>query len=143
MAAPAFTVLLAADPAPSGGDSGGGGGGLIGSLPIFAIIFFIFYFLVIRPQSRERKKRELVLKGVKKHDKVVTTAGIHGTVVSVSDTEVILKVDDEVRLKCERSAIWQVKSREEEGGAKAEVDAALEEEARSAETTKPREKGKA
>ncbi len=142
MAALASILLLAGE---SGGDSGGGGGGLVGSLPIFAIIFFIFYFLVIRPQSRERKKRELVLKGVKKHDKVVTTAGIHGTVVSVTDTEVVLKVDDEVRLKFERSAIWQVRSREDEGegGAKAEVDAAPKDEDRSAEPSKSKEKGKA
>jgi preprotein translocase subunit YajC len=85
------------------------GGGMTDMLAIFAIIFAIFYFLVIRPQSKEKKKREAVLKALKKHDKVVTTAGLHGTVVSATDDEVVLKVDENVRLKFDRAAIWQVR----------------------------------
>ena len=149
----AFTCVLAAD-APAGGEGGGDGGqggspggGILGSpMMIIVIIFFIFYFLVIRPQSKERKKREEILKQVKKRDKVITTAGIHGTVVTATDTDVVLEVADGVRLKFERSAIWQVKSRAEDGEAPAAgTDAAAEPESPS-EATAPgrgKEKGKA
>ena len=83
-------------------------------LPLFAIIFFIFYFLVIRPQSKEKKKREALLKAAKKGDKIVTTAGIHGKIVSTDDATVLVEVDDGVRLRFDRAAVWQVKAREGE-----------------------------
>ena len=100
-------------PAPAGdAPAQDGGGGLMSMLPVFAVIFFIFYFLVIRPQGKEKKKREDLLKQVKKHDKVVTTAGIHGVVVSTTDAEIVLEVSDGVRIKFDRAAIWQVKGDE-------------------------------
>ena len=105
-------LILAADaPATPAGGQAPSPGGLLDMLPLFAIIFFIFYFLVIRPQGKERKKREDVLKSLSKYDEVVTTAGLHGTVVSVSDTEVVLKVADDVRLTFDRTAVWQIRNR--------------------------------
>jgi preprotein translocase subunit YajC len=78
-------------------------------LPILMILM-IFYFIVMRPAGRERKAREAQLAGIKKHDRVVTNAGIHGTVVAIEDDAVILRVDDKanVRMKFNRQAIWQV-----------------------------------
>ena len=75
-----------------------------------AIVFLIFYFLVIRPSGRERKEREAKIKNLKKHDKVITNAGIHGTVMSVEDDTLVLRVDDKnnVRIKFSRQAVWQV-----------------------------------
>jgi preprotein translocase subunit YajC len=74
------------------------------------IVFLIFYFLVIRPGSRERKQREAQLKSLKKHDRVITNAGIHGVVVGLEDEVVVLRVDDKnnVRLRFTRGAIWQI-----------------------------------
>lgn len=79
------------------------------------LVFAIFYFIVIRPSSRERKQREAQLTALKKHDKVITNAGIHGTVVALEDDAVILRVDDKnnVRMKFNRAAIWQVLTGEE------------------------------
>ena len=106
------TVLAADPPAGAAPDAGAQPtGGLGGMLVPFAIIFFIFYFLVIRPQGREKKKRDDLLKGLRKFDEVVTTAGLHGTVVSVGDAEVVLKVADDVRLTFDRTAIWQIRNR--------------------------------
>jgi preprotein translocase subunit YajC len=85
---------------------------------VFGLIFAIFYFLVIRPQSKERKKREQTLKGLEKFDRVVTTAGLHGTVVSVSESEVVLKLEpDDVRLRFDRTAVWQVSKKANEPAA--------------------------
>ena len=78
-------------------------------IPI-VLVFAIFYFIVIRPGSKEKKQREEQLKAIKKHDKVITNAGIHGTVVALEEDAVVLRVDDKsnVRIKFSRAAIWQV-----------------------------------
>jgi preprotein translocase subunit YajC len=114
---PIACLVLAADPAPAGpeGDGGGGGfGGIGGFLPLI-LIFLIFYMLLIRPQSKERKKREAELKAVRKHDRIVTNAGLHGTVVSLGETDVVLRLDpDDVRVRVERTALWQIRSRSTE-----------------------------
>ena len=116
--------ILAADAPASAPATPAGGqpqGGMLDMLPLFAIIFFIFYFLVIRPQSKEKRKREALLK----EDKIVTTAGIHGRIVSTDDLTVLVEVDDGVRLRFDRAAVWQVKAREGEATeAPAEPEAA-------------------
>lgn len=70
----------------------------------------IFYFLLIRPQSRERKHREAMLKAVKKNDRVATVGGVLGTVMSVKDDEITLKVDESnnTKITFTRSAIQRV-----------------------------------
>lgn len=75
-------------------------------LPMVLIVF-VWYFLILRPQGRERKQREALLTSLKKNDRVVTVSGIIGTVVSFSNDnkEVTLRVDDNVKLKFLRSAI--------------------------------------
>ena len=94
-------TILAADEGQAGGPD---------MLIMIGLIFLIFWFLVIRPQSKERKEREAAVGNLKKNDKVVTNAGIHGTVVGLEDDAVMLRVDDKnnVRMKFSRAAIWQV-----------------------------------
>ena len=78
----------------------------------FAAMFLIFYLLVFRPQSKARKAHEEMLKNLKKHDEVVTVGGVFGTVVNMRPDTVTLRVDENVRLEVERSAITRlVKSR--------------------------------
>jgi preprotein translocase subunit YajC len=69
--------------------------------PIFLIAFvFIFvYFFLIRPQKREQDEKQRMLDALKKNDRVVTTGGIFGTVVNVKDDEVVLRVDDQAKVK--------------------------------------------
>jgi preprotein translocase subunit YajC len=80
---------------------------LISILP-FIGIFAIFYFLLIRPQQRQRRERETMLGAVKKGDRVVTTGGLHGTVFGLSDHTVTLRVGDGVKLEFDRSAIGRI-----------------------------------
>ncbi len=86
-----------------------------GMLVPFVLVGLVFYFIVIRPSSKERKQREAQLKSLKKHDQVVTNAGIHGTVVALEDDTVTLRVDEKnnVRIRFSRTAIWQVQADEE------------------------------
>ena len=70
-----------------------------------ALMGLVMYFLLIRPQQQQQKKLEKMQKEMKKNDTVVTYGGIHGTVVNVKEETVILRVDDNVRLEVDKSAV--------------------------------------
>jgi preprotein translocase subunit YajC len=72
-------------------------------------IFIIFYFLLIRPQKKQERQRQEMLKNIAKNDEVITTGGIHGTIVNVKDKTVVLRVDENTRIEVERSSVGQVK----------------------------------
>ncbi len=74
----------------------------------FICIGVIFYFLIIRPQSRKQKDHELLVKSVKTGDKVVTSGGIHGLISNVKDATVIVKVADNVKIEVDKSCIGSV-----------------------------------
>ena len=79
---------------------------------MFVAIIAIFYFLIIRPQKKRDKETKAMLDAMKKGDKVVTIGGIHGTVVTVKEQTVVLKVDDNARLEFTKSAISTVLNKE-------------------------------
>jgi len=81
---------------------------LIGTMVPFLLIIVIFYFFLIRPQNKKQKETEKMLKALKKGDKVVTIGGIHGTISSVKENTVIVKVDDDCKIEFNRSAISSV-----------------------------------
>ena len=74
----------------------------------FAMMFLIFYLLVFRPQSKARREHEQMVKNLKKHDEVVTTGGLFGTVVNVRPESITLRVDENVRVEVEPSAITRL-----------------------------------
>ena len=71
----------------------------------FVLIILIFYFLIIRPQKKRDKETKAMLAAMKKGDRVVTIGGIHGTIVTVKDQTVVIKVDDSARIEFSKSAI--------------------------------------
>ena len=71
----------------------------------FAMMFGIFYLLVFRPQSKARKEHETMVKNLKKHDEVVTSGGLFGTVLNVKPESITLRIDENVRVEIEPSAI--------------------------------------
>jgi preprotein translocase subunit YajC len=86
---------------------GGAGGGFMEILPMLAIMFIIFYFLLIRPQSKERRAQETMRSQLKKGDKVLTQGGIIANVREVREKEVVLDIDG-AKLKVIRDAIIRV-----------------------------------
>ena len=96
--------------APPG--SAGGSSAMLTQLVFFAAIFAIFYFLLIRPQQRQKRERERLLGSVKRGDRVVTTSGLHGTVTGLTDTTVVLRVTEQVKLEFDRAAIGRVMERQ-------------------------------
>lgn len=79
----------------------------------FVLIILIFYFLMIRPQRKRDKETQAMLSAMKKGDKVVSIGGIHGTVVAVKESSVIVKVDDNTRIEFSKNAISQVLNKKE------------------------------
>jgi preprotein translocase subunit YajC len=66
------------------------------------------YLLLIRPQQQRQKQTDLMLKALKKGDRVVTSGGIMGTVIGVDDAKVVVRIADEVKVEFTKSAIVQV-----------------------------------
>jgi len=108
VAADPATAVTGANGADSGGASGGGGPDLL--LPLLALMIVGMLVFSIFGQRRERKKREQMISAVKKHDKVQTIGGVIGSIVEVTDSEVLLKVDESsnTRIRFARSAVAQV-----------------------------------
>jgi preprotein translocase subunit YajC len=88
--------------------SGSGGGAVVTQLLFFAAIFAIFYFLLIRPQQRQKAERQRMLAALKRGDRVVTTGGLHGTIIGLTEHTVSLRVADQVKLEFDRSAVGRV-----------------------------------
>jgi preprotein translocase subunit YajC len=96
--------------------SGQGGSSMLVQFAFFAAIFAIFYFLLIRPQQKQRRDRETMLSAVKPGDRVVMSSGLHGTIVKLTDQGVTVKVADQVRLEFDRSAIGRIVPAKTDGG---------------------------
>ena len=83
-------------------------------LPSFLMLIlpmmFVWYFLILRPQNAEKKRRADLLGGIKKNDRVCTIGGVFGTVVNVKDDEITLKVDESnnTKITFQRSAIARI-----------------------------------
>ena len=85
------------------------GGSLVGMLVPMALIFVIFYFLLIRPANKKQKALQAMLEGLKNGDKVITTGGILGVVVGITDDVIHLKVSqltkESVKIEISRNAV--------------------------------------
>jgi preprotein translocase subunit YajC len=109
-----YALLLLLQDAPAGGAPAGGAPGqppgmiegLFGSM-LFPLLlcFGVFWFLILRPESKQRKKRLEMLQKLEKGDKVLTNGGLYGTVVQVQDAVVTLQVDEGVRMKFALNAV--------------------------------------
>lgn len=69
----------------------------------------IFYFIAIRPERKERARKQSMIEALRKNDKVLTTSGMYATVAAVNENEITIKFDDgPTRVKLLKSAIAQV-----------------------------------
>lgn len=75
----------------------------------YALIFVVFYFLMIRPSRQRQKAHAQLLDALKPGDKVVCAGGIHATVVGVTDATVQVRVADQVRIDVDKASVTTVK----------------------------------
>jgi len=81
-------------------------GGGIGPIVMMVAIFAIFYFLLIMPQQRKQKKWQELLKQLKPGDRVITSGGLTGVIMSAKDDAIVLRVPpDNIKLEVARSSI--------------------------------------
>jgi len=71
----------------------------------FVLIFAVFYFIVIMPAKKQQKKKDAMIAGLKKGDRIVTGGGIHGTVATVEDQSLLLKVAENTKIRISKSAV--------------------------------------
>ena len=95
--------------APAGGAGpdpmGCGGAGASSQLLMLAVMFGVFYFLLIRPQQKRQREVDDMLKALRRGDKVRTSGGIRGEIADLTDTEVNLIIADKVKINVLRSHI--------------------------------------
>ena len=91
----------------SGGGQAGqqSGGGMFGGLITLGLIFLVFYFLLIRPQQKQQQKLQEMRSNLRAGEKIMTSGGIFGTIESVSNDTVIVKVADKVKLEIAKNAV--------------------------------------
>ena len=76
-------------------------------LPL-ALIFLIFYVILIRPQQKQKNEFAKMVEALKKNDQIVTMGGIHGTIVNVKEKTIVLRVDDNTRLEIDKTAVGRL-----------------------------------
>lgn len=93
---------------------GMGGGDPLGFIIPMALIFGVFYFLLIRPQQKKVKQHREMLSNIRRGDRVLTGGGIFGTVTKVvNDTELVVQIAEAVKVRIARGTITEVLSKTE------------------------------
>jgi preprotein translocase subunit YajC len=75
------------------------------SLIMMGLIAVVFYFFMIRPQVKKAKDHKKLVEELKKGDKIITTAGIHGRIVDSNETTFLIEVEGGVKIRFEKSAV--------------------------------------
>ncbi|UCD14787.1 MAG: preprotein translocase subunit YajC [Candidatus Omnitrophota bacterium] len=72
-------------------------------------IFVVFYFLIIRPQMKKQKAHQAMISNLKKNDEVVTSGGIHGTIINIKDKTFVVRIDDNAKIEIDKHCVSYVK----------------------------------
>jgi preprotein translocase subunit YajC len=95
-----MNVLLMATNDPAGGKNNG-----VQMIIMIVLMVVVFYFFFIRPQSKKNKELKKFRETLKKGDKIITAGGIHGKILEVGETTVIIETEGQSRLKIEKISI--------------------------------------
>jgi preprotein translocase subunit YajC len=101
-------VMLIAMPVFAEKQQQPGMGGIGSLLPMLLFMFLIIYFLMIRPEQRKQKERQKLLASLKKGDRVMTAAGMFGTVGNVKDNSVMVKVAENTVVEFSKNAVTAI-----------------------------------
>lgn len=79
-------------------------GGIMTFLPMILIVV-VFYFFMIRPQMKKAKDHKKFVAELKKGDKVITTAGIHGRIVDLNETTIVVETEGGGKIRFDKAAV--------------------------------------
>ncbi|MCD0489320.1 preprotein translocase subunit YajC [Pedobacter sp. MC2016-14] len=81
------------------------GGSTLSTTIMMVLIMIVFYFFMIRPQVKKAKDHKKLVEDLKKGDRIVTTAGIHGKIVDMNETTFLIEVEGGTKIRFDKSAI--------------------------------------
>ena len=93
---------------PGGQGQGQGGGSPMLMIGYMAIIFALFYFMMIRPQVKKEKERKSLIANIKTGDRIMFSGGILGTVTNIKEQTFTVKIADNVKIDIARGAVVRV-----------------------------------
>jgi preprotein translocase subunit YajC len=96
-----LSILLQGPAAP-----GAGGMGSYSGILMMVLIFVVFYFFMIRPQTKRQKEIKKQRESMQPGDKVVTSGGIYGKLKEIKDTTVVVEIADNVRIKVDKNSVF-------------------------------------
>ncbi len=82
-----------------------GGGMAMQQLLMLGLIVLIMYFFMLRPQMRKVKTEKQFKESINKGDKIVTIGGIHGKIIEIAETTFLIEIDNNVKVRIEKSAV--------------------------------------
>ena len=97
-----------ADLAYAQGPGAAGGPSPIVSMMPIALMFVGLYFLLIRPQQKQRREHESMIENLKRNDEIVTSGGIYGRIQSIADKVLVVEIAPNVRVRLERAHVATV-----------------------------------
>lgn len=92
------------DAMAEGAAAGASDGGLLGMLPL-VLIFVLFYFMLIRPQTKRAKEQKNMVEALAKGDEIVTSGGLLGKIIEVDDSFLRVNIADGVEVKLQRQSV--------------------------------------
>jgi len=106
------SIFLLADGSAPAAESGSPGG--MNPLFLMIIMFGLMYFMLIRPQRKQRQQHEQRLASLRSGDKVITAGGLHGLITNVKQSSVILRIAENVRVEIEKASVATIVSKADE-----------------------------
>lgn len=101
------TLALILQAAPAGN---AGGMGSFSGIIMIVLLFVVFYFFMIRPQSKRQKEIKNFRASMKVGDKVITSGGIYGRIKEINDDSVLLEIDENVRVRVDKNSVFATAS---------------------------------
>jgi preprotein translocase subunit YajC len=107
--------LLAMMPASPAGTEQDPRAGMLQMVGMFVVLGVMFYFLLIRPQQKQRKEAENLLKNIKSGDTVWMSNGIKGVIANIKEKSFVVKIADNVKIEVLKSAVTTVVQKSDDG----------------------------
>ena len=111
-----FDLISTAYALGGGPSDGGQQANPIASLLPFVLMFLVLYLLILRPQMKKQRNQQRMIDELEKNDEIVTSGGIHGTILNIKDDILVVKIADNVKIEVSRAAVSRVKNKEDDKG---------------------------